>query len=139
MVTDELGLYVREVLAIQWLRQLPMKLVTLSTRYSSSRHIGCVGILDRTKDHYYRFSCLECNRWINTYYNALLYLEVLYLQKNTDTEENNKLLNVPKAICRVFLGLNQAPVVTYLVGAVVFEIHDFNLFIWRLSQYIGLW
>ena len=106
---DELGLYAREVLAIQLLRQRSIGLVTLPAHYSSSRHVGCGGALDRTIEHYDIAPCLSCHRHVNTHYNAALFLEALYLQSKVETKEEKELRNPGTNNCLLFLRLNQPP------------------------------
>jgi len=106
---DDLGLYAREVLAIQLLRQRSIELVTLPAHYSSSRHVGCDGVLDRNINHYDIAPCLSCHRRVNTHYNAALFLEALHLQSRVETKEEKDLRNPRANSCLIFLGLTQPP------------------------------
>ena len=106
---DELGLYAREVLAIQILRQRPIELKTSPAHYSSSRHVGCAGILDHTIEHYDIAPCLSCYRLVNTHYNAALFLEVLHLQSKIEDATEKTLRNPRASSCLVYLKLTQPP------------------------------
>lgn len=79
-MADEKQLYLREVLAVQLYTQKNCKLVTLPAFNSSRLHVGCGGMLDRSKEHHDLAPCKKCKRLVNTHHNATLFLEAKYLK-----------------------------------------------------------
>ena len=76
---DDVGLYAREVLAVQLFTGRACDLVTLSAFNSSRLHVGCGGTLHRSVGSYDVAPCSRCGQSVNTHHNAALYLECQYL------------------------------------------------------------
>ncbi len=56
-----------------------IELTTLPAFNSSRLHVGCGGIIQRSKEHYDIAPCSRCKKMVNTHYNAALYLESKFL------------------------------------------------------------
>jgi len=77
---DDLGLYAREVYAVELHTGKKSKLRTELPYGSSKFHVGCGGLLKRDQKNYDIAPCKYCGKMVNTHHNAALYLEAKYLK-----------------------------------------------------------
>jgi hypothetical protein len=112
-MADDFALFTRELLSLEMYTGDEYTLHTFSPYHSSSVHVGCGGKLvrDPSKEEYDIAPCQACGRYVNTHYNAALWLLVLYLHSLARPTEQ-ELLTPRSPTCLPFLDLQRPPHVT---------------------------